>query len=358
MIQFEHPQILYLLILVPLFVAFFIFRWLRRKKILKTFGDKNLVDRLLPNFSKTKTFLKFILLLLAFCFFVIALSNPQTGSKIVKGERKGIDIVFCLDISNSMLAEDVQPNRLSRAKQAMSKLLDKMNNDRVGIVIFAGKSYIQLPLTSDYAAAKMFLETVNPGMIQVQGTAIGSAIEKAMNTLGYNDSEETNKWVKNRSRAIVVISDGENHEDDAVGMAKTATKEGIVVCCMGIGLPTGAPIPVYQNGQMTGYKKDASGSTVTTHLNNEMLEKIADAGKGIYVSSGNSPDAGLNSVFNKLNELDKLNYGEQNFSDYEDQYQYFLAIGIILLLLELVVLERKNKFFNKMLLFGEKEIDA
>lgn len=342
--RFEHPDILYALLLIPLLIVLFwwMLRW--KKKALESYGDPGVISRLLPDVSKNRLIVKFILLIFAFIFLVFGLSNPQVGSKLIEAERKGIDVVVALDVSNSMLAEDIKPNRLERAKQAISKLVDKMGNDRIGIVVFAGKAYTQLPITTDYSAAKLFLTTVTTKDVPTQGTAIGDAIELAMKAF----DDDTH------SRAIIVITDGENHEDDAVKAAEEAASKGIRVYTIGMGLANGAPIPVYDRyGRRTGYKKDRQGRTVITKLNESALQRIAAAGKGIYVRANNT-QTGLRKIFNDINKLEKTKFESKMFSDYESRFQYFIALSLVFLLIELIVFEKRPKWSKKVDLFNKK----
>ena len=352
MIHFEHPYLLYLLLLIPILVFIYIMVKRYQQKRLNAFADKHLYARLTPEVSHSKAIFKYSLVLLAFALLIVAVANPQIGSKMVKGERSGADIAIALDISNSMLAEDIQPNRLARAKNTISNLLSKLNNDRIAIIIFAGTSYTQLPLTSDYGAAKLFLESISTDMIGEQGTAIGDAIEKSMQTFGYGDEERP--WQKNKSRTIIVISDGENPEDDAIAMAEKAKSEGIVVNTIGMGLPTGVPIPQYNKGNRIGYKKDRDGNPITTKLNETMLADIASAGGGVYLRAGNI-NANLDEIVKEIEKLDKQNFGETMFSEYESKYQYPLFLAVILLVIELFIFERRNKIINTTTIFGKKE---
>jgi Ca-activated chloride channel family protein len=342
--RFEHPDILYALLLIPLLMVIFwwMLRW--RKKGLESYGEPRIVGLLLIDVSKNRLVVKFILLVLAFIFLVIGLSNPQVGSRLVEAERKGIDVVVALDVSNSMLAEDIKPNRLERAKQAISKLVDKMGNDRIGIVVFAGKAYVQLPITTDYSAAKLFLTTVTTKDVPTQGTAIGDAIELAITSF----DDDTH------SRAIIVITDGENHEDDAIEAAENAASKGIRVYTIGMGLSKGAPIPVYDRyNRRTGYKKNRQGSTVITKLNESALQQIATAGKGIYVRANNT-QTGLRKIFNDISKLEKTKFDSKIFSDYESRFQYFIALSLVFLLIELMVFEKKPKWSKKVDLFNKK----
>jgi len=245
-----------------------------------------------------------------------------------------------LDVSNSMLAQDIQPNRLSASKQAISKLIDKLKGDRLGIVVFAGHAYTQLPITTDYAAAKMFLNTISPDMLPTQGTAINEAVILGAQSFGESK----------HNKAIVIITDGENHEGDALKAVEEAVEKGITVYTIGMGLPEGGPIPVYENGALTDYKKDREGNIITTKLNEPMLQQIAAAGKGTYVRANNS-QAGLNKIFEEIDQLEESEFETKTFSDYEDRFQYFLGFTIILLLIEFIIVERKSKWSDRIKLF-------
>jgi len=343
MFRFEHTEYFYALLLIPILTALFIWLLYWKKMTLKKYGDTMLIHRLIPAVSVGRLIFKFVILMLALIMLILGLANPQIGSKLVEGERKGIDIMVALDVSNSMLAQDIEPNRLERAKQALSKLVDKLGNDRIGIVVFAGNAYVQLPITTDHSAAKMFLSTISTKVVPTQGTAIGEAIELAQKSF---DDES-------HSRAIVVITDGENHEDDAVKMASAAAESDINVYTIGMGLPKGSPIPEFNNnGRQTGFKKDRQGNTVVTKLNENMLQQIAAAGNGIYVRANNT-QAGLSKVFDEINKLEKTEFESKMFSDYEDRFQYFIAISILLLIIELLIFERKSKLLSKIDLFKQ-----
>lgn len=343
MFRLAHPQFLYLLLIIPLLVLLFVYARQRKKKALSSFGDFNLVKRLMPEYSGTRQVLKFIIWSTAWIFLVIGMADPQTGSKLEKIKRKGVDMVFALDVSNSMLAQDITPNRLERAKQSIVHLLGKLENDRVGLVIFAGKAYVQMPLTTDYSAARLFLSDINPGMVPVQGTAIGDAIETSVSSFGNTK----------QSKAIIVISDGENFEDNAVEAARAAAGKGIRVYTIGIGLPEGAPIPVYSGNTQIGYKKDASGTTVITRMNEPMLQDIAKAGNGIFVRANNS-QSGVQEVFDQINKLEKSEYNEAYFSDYEDRFQFFILAALILVFGEVLIADRKGRLAGKIKLFSNK----
>jgi Ca-activated chloride channel family protein len=282
--------------------------------------------------------------MLALAFIITGLARPQFGSKLKKVKREGIELMIALDVSNSMMAEDIKPNRLDRAKLAISRLVDKMKNDKIGLIVFAGDAYTQLPITSDYNSAKLFLNSINTQIVPKQGTAIGAAVNLAMRS--FTPDSKANK-------AIIIITDGENHEDDAVAAAKSAAESGMVVHAIGMGLPQGSPIPVLRNGQ-TEYLKDGSGNVVVTKLDEATLEKVAAAGNGIYVRANNA-QVGLNTLFDEINKLDKTEMEALIYSEYDEQFQYFFAIGIFLLVLEFLILERKNKFLKNINLFSVKQ---
>lgn len=349
MIKFAEISFLYAFLLLPFFILLFWMMQRKKKKLQKKLGDKNLIMRLMENYSNARVVWKFILLLTAFIFVVLTLIRVQIGSKIEKATRKGADIFIALDVSNSMLAEDIQPNRLARSKQAISKLIEKLDNDRIGIVIFAGKSFVQLPLTNDYAAAKMFLETISTNDINEQGTAIGRAISMAVESFDQSQSKESEK----NNKAIIIITDGENHEDDAVEQAKLAFDKGIRVNTIGMGLVEGAPIPISANNTQAGYKKDKEGNTIVTKLDEVLLQQIAVNGNGAYVRASNS-NAGLQTIFDEINKLNKKEYESKSFSEYEDRFQYFAAIALILLLTELFIFYKKSKRLKNINLFGKK----
>lgn len=343
MIRFEHIVLLYGLTLIPVFMLMFWLsvRW--KKRVLNKFGQQHVILRLMPNASSGRPLFKFVLFILAFGFLVIGLANPKVGSKLEEAERKGIDLMIALDVSKSMLAEDIKPSRLEKAKQAISRLLDQLRGDRIGIVVFAGQAYVQLPITTDYAAAEMFLGSVSPDVIPTQGTAIGTAIETCRESFQEND----------HSKAIILITDGENHEDDAINQARKSRKEDITVYTIGMGLPEGAPIPVYKGDRQVGFKKDRNGNTVVTRLNESLLKQLADAGEGSYVRA-NNVQAGLKQVFDEISKLEKKKIEARVFSDYEDRFQYFLGAALLLLILELLIPSRKSKLAKRFNLFENR----
>jgi Ca-activated chloride channel family protein len=342
MIRFAHTEYFYALLLVPVFLLIFWMynRWRRRAR--RRFGDLEVIGTLMPKVSEGKPVVKFLLLIIAFILLVIGIVDPQIGTKLEKVKREGIDLMLVLDVSNSMLAEDIKPNRLERAKMAISNLVDQLRGDRIGIIIFAGNAYKQLPLTTDYSAAKLFLSAVDTKIVPTQGTAIGEAIDMAVGS--FDDSEH--------NKAIIVITDGENHEDDAIGAATAAAETGIKVFTIGMGLPEGAPIPIYNSyGARTGYKKDKEGQTVITKLNEDMLRQIAAAGNGAYARANNA-STGLRKIFDDINLIEKKEIETKQFTDYEDRFQLYLAAALLILIVELLIATRKSRWAERFNIFG------
>ena len=344
MFQLENKYFLYALGLIPIFIILYWMtnRW--RKKALATYGDITIIQQLFPDVSKAKRIWKFVLFILAFLFLIIGIVNPQSGTKLEEVKRKGADIIICLDVSNSMKAQDLQPNRLEKAKHAIAKLIDKLQGDRIGIIVFGGEAYVQLPITTDYAAAKLFSESISTDMIQTQGTAIGAAINLAIESFGKDEG---------KNKAILIITDGENHEDDAIKAAEAAAEKGITIHTIGMGSVDGAPIPIYKNGVREGFKKDKNGNTIMTKLNESTLQEIATASNGIFVRATNS-DAGMNHVLDAISKLEKKEFESKIYSDYEDRFQWFIAAAFILLLIETFLTERKSKIYEKLNLFNDK----
>jgi Ca-activated chloride channel homolog len=345
MFQLENNYFLYAFGLIPIFIILYwmMNRW--RKKALSNYGDMAVIQQLFPDVSKSKRIWKFILFLFAFAFIIIGIINPQTGSKLEEVKRKGADLMICLDVSNSMKAMDLQPYRLEKSKQAISKLIDKLEGDRIGVIVFGGEAYVQLPITTDYAASKLFLESINTDMIPTQGTAIGAAINLAVESFGKDEG---------KNKAILIITDGENHEDDAIKAAEAAAEKGITIHTIGMGSIDGAPIPVYKNGVREGFRKDKNGNTIMTKLNQQTLQEISAAGNGIFVRATNS-DAGLNYVLDAIDKMEKKEFESKIYSDYEDQFQIFIAIALLLLLVETFLTERKSKLYKKLNLFNDKK---
>ena len=334
MLMFAQYRYLYLLLLVPLLlVGYGIWRSMRMRRVRK-FGDEELVKALMPSWSGAKGWVRMILFSLAFAFFVLGLARPQIGAKLSEHTTRGAEIVICLDVSNSMLAEDYSPNRLDRAKLAISRLTDKLKDDRIGLIIFAGSSFVQLPVTTDYVSAKMFLGSIDTGSVPIQGTAIGDAIFTAIRSFSAQSE---------KSRVSIVSSDGENHEDDAVAAAREAAENGIRVYTVGVGSSEGRPIP-FEGGLM----KDKDGEIVVTKLDEDMLRQVAKAGNGAYVHAGNE-EFGLNPIIDDIRRMEDEEFGSIVFEEYAEQFRYFFGIALALLVIEMLVGERrpKKKWFEK-----------
>jgi Ca-activated chloride channel homolog len=335
MFRFANPYFLYLLLVVPFLVGLFLYSRLVQKQRLEVFGNPDLLKSLMPEVSVIRPQVKFYLLLLAYILIVFGLARPQFGSKMETSQRKGVEAILAIDISNSMMAQDVDPNRLERTKMILSKLVDQMADDKLGIIVFAGDAFVQLPITSDNVSAKMFLSSITPGLIQRQGTAIGSAIDLGIRSFGDQQSEV--------GRAIIVITDGENHEDDAIEAAKLAQEKGIVVHVVGVGKPDGSPIP--EAGTMS-FKKDKDGNVIVSKLDEAMCQKIAAAGKGIYVRADNSNMA-LKVLSKEINNMQQGNLEIKTYSQYDEKFFVFAWIALLILIAEAFILVRQNKKLNK-----------
>ena len=347
-LRFENPQYLYWLLVIPVMVAVYVLIRLWNKKQFERFASLKLREYLVPMFSPTRANTKFILFTLIIALLIIGAANLQSGSKMEKVKREGIDIFLCVDISNSMHAEDIAPNRLERSKQAIYKLISKLGGDRIGVIVFAGNAYVQLPITTDYSAAKMFLSTVDTDLIPTQGTEIGRAIELAVKSFGESEN----------SKAIVIISDGEDHENgDAVKAAQEAAKNGIKIYTIGMGLDEGAPIPLYnQYGKRTGYKKDKDGNIVITKLDDHILCQIAEIGDGIYVRASNS-NVGLDKIYDDISLAKKSEIESKMFTDYEDRFQWFIGAAIILIIIEILISSGKQRWEANFKFFEPKDED-
>ena len=334
MINFAQSQYLILLLLIPFFFLVFAVVMKFRQRRIRKFGDENLVSQLMPSYAKGKAWVRLSLFAVAFFFFVIGLARPQIGAKLKEHETKGAEIMIALDVSNSMLAEDYSPNRLDRAKLAISRLVDKLRDDRIGLIVFAGNSFVQLPITTDYVSAKMFLSSISTESVPVQGTAIGDAINTAIRSFSAQSE---------KSRAVIVITDGENHEDDPVAAAKQAAQMGIRVFTIGVGSPEGKPIPM--DGELL---KDKDGNIVVTRLDEKVLQDVAQAGNGVYVRAGNS-EFGLNPIIDDIKRMEDEKYSSIVFEEYDEQYMYFLAIALFFLVVEMLVGDRRSRrhLFNR-----------
>lgn len=339
MFRFANPEFLYLLLVLPAIILFHIYSLIARKRAIKKYGNPELLSELMPDVSVKRQSLKFWFLFGAIAMMIFVVSGPQFGSKLETVKRQGVEIMVCLDVSNSMLAEDVAPNRLSKAKQMLSRLTDGFKNDKVGLIVFAGDAFTQLPITSDYISAKMFLSSITPEMVSTQGTAIGSAINLAVRS--FTPSEASDK-------TIILITDGENHEDDAVGAAKKAAEKNIHVNIVGMGEPKGAPIPI---GGGNNFMKDREGNVVITRLNEQMCQEIAAAGNGLYVRADNTNSA-LRALQSEIEKMNKSELESKVYSEYDEQFHVLAWIALLLLIAEFLILERKNRIFRKVKLFS------
>lgn len=326
MINFAQPQYLLLIFLIPLFFVCYAIVCRLRKRRIRKFGDEALVSGLMPSASRAKGWVRLVLFSIAFFFFSIGLSRPQIGAKLKEHKTKGAEIMIVLDVSNSMLAEDYSPNRLERAKLAISKLVDRLRDDRIGLIVFAGNSFVQLPITADYVSAKMFLNSISTESVPVQGTAIGDAISTAVRSFSIQSQ---------KSRAVIVITDGENHEDDPVSAASQAAEMGIRVFTIGVGSAEGKPIPV-----SGGLLKDRDGNIVVSRLDEKTLMEVAKAGNGMYVKAGNS-EFGLNPIVDEIDKMDDEQYSSVVFEEFDEQYMYFFALALVFLVVEMLIGERK-----------------
>lgn len=336
MFRFANSEYINLMFVLLIVIGIFAYAMYKRNDNLKKFGNIEILRQFMPGYTTAKYYVKFSLLVLAIICGIIMIARPQFGTKIEIVKRKGVEVMIAMDVSNSMLAEDIQPNRLERSKQMIYKFVDGMENDKMGLIVFAGQSFTQLPITSDYGAAKMYASNITTDMIPTQGTAIGSAIKLAVRSFSNQE---------NIGRSIIIITDGENHEDDAVSEAKKAAEQGIQVNVIGIGNPEGSPIPTGN-----GFKKDRSGQVVMTKLNEQMCQQIAEAGNGIYVHANVSS----NALKNIQDELNKTSTGETESkvpTEYDEQFQIFAIIALILLLIDIVIREKKNKFLSNLKLF-------
>ena len=342
MFRFANIEMLWLGISIPVFIVAYILYTLRKRRQLEAFGDKELVEALMPNASRVRPNVKFSLLMVALTFLIIAAARPQWGQNEHTEKRQGIEAIIALDISNSMLVEDVAPNRLDRAKQMLSKLIDRMTDDKVGVVVFAGDAFVQLPITCDYVSAKMFLNSIKPSLIKTQGTAIGQALSTSIRCFGEQSDA---------SRAIILITDGENHEDDAVAVATRAKEMGIKVLVVGIGKPEGSPIPV---AGTNNFMKDRQGNVVVSRLNEDMCREIAEAGDGIYVRCDNTNTA-TKAIQKELDKLATQEIETQVFTDYNEQFQSFALIALLLLVIDFFIFNRKNKAFTRLDIFGDEK---
>ncbi|MDO6471291.1 VWA domain-containing protein [Maribacter sp. 1_MG-2023] len=345
MVQYDEKIYFYLLIIIPVIVVLFLLLLVWKKRTQKKFADTELLKRLTPNRSYNKGGLKLVVFILALALMITGLVNPKIGTKLETVKREGVDIVFAVDVSKSMLAEDIAPNRLEKAKRLVSEIINQLASDRIGIIAYAGKAYPQLPITTDYGAAKMFLQGMNTDMLTSQGTAIDQAIELA--TTYYDDAEQTN-------RVLFIISDGEDHsEGSTLDAVEDAVDEGIIIYTIGVGKEKGAPIPIKRNGILESLKKDSQGETVITRLNESVLVDIANEGDGQYIDGSNTDEA-VEFIKEELLKMDKKEFEAKQFAEYKDQFQWFIGGALLLLFLDIFILDRKTSWLKKLNLFNEK----
>ena len=342
MFRFANPQYLWLLTLIPLFVALFAAAAAQRRRRLARFGNPETLAELMPEVSNGRVVLKFILFCCAVALVVLAAARPQFGSKLREEKARGVEMMLAVDVSNSMLAEDFEPNRLERTKYAINKLFDGLKQDRVGLIVFAGEPRVQLPITSDYRMAKAFARRIDPSLVSVQGTAIGKALEQALLAFSGQTDEQ-------RSRAIILITDGENHDDDALAVAKRAAEQGVRIYTIGIGTPEGAPIEI--DGE---FIRDEQGEMVVSKLNEEMLAQIADVTGGAYVRA-TKQDIGLGEIVRSINEMEQSELSTVRFEEFNEQYQYLLIAALVLLVAEFFLLGRRNPLLAHLNIFREKQ---
>jgi len=344
MYQIEEPTyFIYLAIIPVLFVLFLLVLWWK-KRTQKQFADTNLIQKLSPEQSTFKSFLKITVVCLGLAFLVVGLTNPKMGTKLETIKREGVDIVFALDVSKSMLAEDIAPSRLDKAKQIITRIIENLGSDRVGIIIYAGNSYPLLPITTDHAAAKMFLQNANPDMVSSQGTAINEAVERGITY--FDNDEQTNRF-------LFIVSDGEDHEENTVSLAEEAKKQGIKIYTVGVGTEKGGPIPIKSNGSVISYKKDNKGEVVITQMKEEVLRAIANEGNGKYIN-GNKTQETITLIEDLLLKAEKSEFETKQFSDYKDQFQWFIGLGLLFLIVDVLLLEKKTKWVQKLNLFNQK----
>jgi Ca-activated chloride channel family protein len=337
--KFANPNALFLYILLLLVVGIYFYASHRRKSALREYGDPNLLAALMPEVSSYRSKIKFWITFVAMCFMVLLIARPQFGTKVETVKRHGIETIIALDISNSMLAEDVAPNRLEKSKNIISKLVDSFEDDKVGLIVFAGDAFIQLPITNDFISAKMFLESINPGLITRQGTNIKAAIDMA--TRSFTPREGVGK-------AVIIITDGENHEGGAIEAAKAAAEKGLSVYVMGVGSLSGAPIP---GNRANDFRRDKEGNVIVTKLNEQMCQEIAAAGNGVYIRIDNTNNA-QKLLQKEIDKLAKADIESAVYSEYDEQFQVMAWIALILLLLEMLLMVKKNPRFKNINLFG------
>ena len=345
MYELDEKGYFYLLLAIPIMMALFLYLLYWKRKKQREFGDFALIEKLSPEKSSFKAILKFCVVALGLIFLIIALVNPKMGTKMETVKREGIDIIFAIDVSKSMLAEDIAPNRLEKSKQLVSQIINQVGNDRIGIIAYSGNAFPVLPITTDYSVAKMFLQTMNPGMISTQGTSIDEAINLAATFV--NKKDKTNKL-------LIIISDGEDHSDDSESAAEEAKKLGIKIITIGVGTEKGGTIPLKRNGVVESLQRDQNNEVVITKRNTDVLKIIAKTTKGGYVD-GNSTKEVVAYVKNALDNIEKTEFESTQMANFTSQFQWFLGFGFFLLFVDIFLLERKTNWVRKMNLFNEKK---
>jgi Ca-activated chloride channel family protein len=339
MFRFAHPEYLYALYVLPLIIVLFFFLFKKQRKNLKAFANSNLHNILLPKYSKIKSWLKIVLVTMALSLLILAAANPQIGTRLEEVKQTGIDVFILLDVSLSMSAEDIKPNRLEKAKYQIANLINKLRGDRIGLIIFSGDAYVQIPLTTDYSAANLFLSAVDFKSVPQPGTAVATAINLAIKSFDFKTATQ---------KVIVVITDGEDHEGDVIEAVNDAVSKDLKIYAIGLGSQDGVPIPIYNSqGEAIGYKKDRDGNTILTKLNDDILKEIASKGNGKYYRGTNYEDY-LDQIFKELSSIEKTEFGTKKVTDYEDRFYYFLAPAILLLILEFFLSESKSKLFSRL----------
>lgn len=333
MFQFEHPQYLYVLEVIPILAAFFVLARQARRRLLLKFGNSKLIEQLTPNRSRYKPSIKFFLLLFALAAVIVGAANPQWGIKREKMKRRGVDVFIALDVSNSMLAEDVSPNRLERAKQFTENLMAELRGERLGFIIFAGNAYLQVPLTTDYAALQLFIKSANPEQVPVQGTAIGDAV-----SLAYRSFEPQNK----KHKALIIISDGESHDVEAPAIVKKAHEDGLLVFTVGVGTKDGGLIPEFVSGRVD-YKRDQSGNPVRSRTDEKALQELAKMGEGGYFTLNANSELIREALRQRISAMEKREFEQRSFSEYESYFQYFIGLALLLLIIEFLITFSRNK---------------
>ena len=343
--ELDEKKYLYLLFILPILVVIFLFNLYWKRKKQREFGDVELIKKLSPDKSPFKSTLKFVVLLLAFACLIMALVNPKIGTKTETVKREGIDIVFAVDVSKSMLAEDIAPNRLDKTKQVISQIMNELGSDRIGVVAYAGSAFPVLPLTTDYGVAKMFVQSMNPGMVSSKGTSIEDAIKISES---YFDPKSKT------SKLVILISDGEDHSEGAKATAEEAKKAGLKILTIGVGTTKGGPIPLKRNGVVESFQRDRQNEVVITKLNESSLQEIAKITEGKYINGRNTKEV-VDFVKNALENIEKTEFESTQFTDFNSQFQWFLGMGLLLLVVDVFLLEKKTKWVKKMNLFNEEK---